>query len=133
SAVETELTFVPCTENFETQIPTSVTLQFITINEFESQFSVSTTITCWANFDLDQLGSPALTFDGTPVPDPQGTMFLVSRIRSAGGTPFGFLMVAEEKHFLSGTLLAFAAFNPDVEGERPNPDIITIPADQLTP
>jgi len=133
SAVETELTIVPCTQNFETQIPTSVTIQFQTWNEFESQFSVSTTVTCWANFDLDDLGAPAMTFAGQIVPDPQGTMYLHSRLRSAAGTPFGFLMVAEEKHFFASDLLAYAAFNPHIEGERPNPDIITIPADQLEP
>src|SRR5262249_12460393 len=47
ATVFTELTVVPCTENFETQIPTTVTLQFLSFNEFESQFSVSTSVTCW--------------------------------------------------------------------------------------
>ena len=95
SEVYTQLTVVPCTENFETQQPTSVTLQFQTWNEFESQFSVSTTVTCWGNFVLSELGAPSLTFPGTVLPDPRGTMFLQTRIRSANGTASGFLMVAE--------------------------------------
>jgi hypothetical protein len=133
SAVNTQLTVVPCTQNYETQIPTTVTLQFITINEFESQFSVSTSVTCWGNFNMDELGSTALTFAGQIVPDPQGTMYLQSRIRSAAGTPFGVMMVAEEEHFVLGGGSSFAAANLHIEGERPNPDIITIPAEQLTP
>jgi hypothetical protein len=138
SEVYTQLTVVPCTENFETQQPTSVTLQFQTWDEFESQFSASTTVTCWGNFFLSDMGAPSLTFPGTTLPDPQGTMFLQTRIRSANGTSSGFLMVAE-------TLLtaktsdpgirytSTAAANAFVEGERTTPDIITIPADQLLP
>jgi hypothetical protein len=132
SEVETELTIIPCTQNYETQIPTTVTLQFITINEFESQFSVSTSITCWGNFGLDEVGATALTFAGQIVPDPQGTMYLQSRIRSAAGTPYGVMMVAEELHQLEGSS-AWAAVNLHTEGERANPDLITIPADQLIP
>ena len=132
STVSTELTIVPCTQNFETQIPTSVTLQFQTWNEFESQFSVSTTVTCWGNFNFGDLGSPALTIDGTQVRDPQGTMYMQSRIRSAAGTPFGVLMVGEELHTAGGRS-SWAAMNLHIEGERPNPDIITIPAEQIAP
>src|SRR5207247_9103514 len=99
--------------------------------EFESQFSSSATVTCWADLELGELGVPALTFDGQPVPDPQGTMFLQTRIRAATGTPFGVLMVAEELHRDSSNNWAAAAVNLDVEGQRSNADIITIPAEQL--
>jgi hypothetical protein len=132
SAVSTELTIVPCTQNYETQIPTAVTLQFLTYNEFESQFSVSTTVTCWGNFNFRQLGSPVLTIEGTQVLDPQGTMFMQSRIRAAAGTPFGIIMVAEELHSYAGGS-AWAAMNSHMEGDRPNPDIITIPGEQIAP
>ena len=140
-SIETELTVVPCTENFETQIPTTVTLQFITVNEFELQLSVSTSVTCWGNFRLGDLGSPGLTFEGQGFLDPLGTMYLQSRIRSAAGTPFGVIMVAEEftasrvgfePGFLRQTV-STDAMNLNVEGERPNPDLITVPADQLEP
>ncbi len=135
SQVFTELTVAPCTEDFETQIPTRVTLQFQTWNEFESQFSVSTTVDCWATFRLEEVGSLALTFDGQDdVPNlPLGTMFLQTRIRSAGGTPVGVLLVAEEQHTdaqLSPNT-AWAAANLHIEGERPTPDIIRIPGEQL--
>jgi hypothetical protein len=140
SNVDTEITIVPCTQNFETQIPTTVTLQFLTFNEFESQFSVSTSVTCWANIALDQIGATALTIEGQPL-DPQGSSFLQTRIRSAAGTPYGIFMVAEEFHYARPSTAdaetlqfgAVAAFNPHVEGERAVPDLITIPADQLEP
>jgi len=140
-ATDTELTIVPCTQNFETQIPTTVTLQFLTFNEFESQFSVSTSVTCWGNFRLGDMGAPAMTFAGQLFPDPQGTMYLQTRIRPAAGTPFGVLMVEEE--FQAGPLTSSPPFlvvavttdagNLHMEGERSTPDLITIPADQLQP
>jgi hypothetical protein len=133
SAVHTELTIVPCTQNFETQIPTTVTLQFLTWNDFESQFSFSTSITCWGNIELGLLGTP-FTFPGQ-FPNPLGTSYLHSRIRSAAGTPFGVFMVAEEFRRVSASvpIAHAAAFNVHNEGERPNPDIITVPEDQLEP
>ena len=144
TSVDTELTVIPCTENFETQVPTSVTLQFDTTNEFESHFSVSTTVRCWGNFRLADVGATALTYKGQTLLDPFGTMFLQTRIRSAAGTPVGVLMVAEEFHtgesgvVMDGTTVALqftstAAVNLHIEGQRSNPDIITIPADQLLP
>jgi len=141
SSVSTELTIAPCTEDFETQIPTRVTLQFASWNEFESQFSVSTTVECWGNIALSELGSLALTFSGqNDVPDlPLGTMYLQTRIRPAGRTPFGVLMVAEERHVYDGnggddgggSSTAWAAMNLHVEGERSVPDVITIPGEQV--
>lgn len=143
--IETELTIVPCTQNFETQRPTTVTLQFLTWNEFESQFSTSTSVTCWGNFRLGDIGAPAMTFAGQLMPDKLGTMYLQTRIRSAEGTPFGVLMVAEEFHTSKPStivdmmveqqivVIGSAAVNLHVEGERSTPDIITIPAEQLAP
>jgi hypothetical protein len=135
-SVDTELTIVPCTQNFETQIPTTVTLQFLTWNDFESQFSFSTSVTCWANLDLGDLGATPFTFDGQ-TPNPLGTSFLQTRIRSASGTPFGVFMVAEEFREILGPVERLdaraASWNVHFEGSRPNPDIITIPADQLEP
>lgn len=132
SAVNTELTIVPCTQNYETQEPTTVTLQFLTWNDFESQFSFSTSITCWGNIDLADLNAPHFTFEGQ-FPNPLGSSFLQTRIRSAGGTPFGVMMVAEEFRSVASVPVSTAAFNVHIEGQRPNPDIITIPADQLQP
>jgi hypothetical protein len=145
SAVVTELTVVPCTQNFETQLPTTVTIQFQAYNEFESQFSLSTSVTCWGNIRLSELGAPAMVFAGQLPPDPQGSMFMQTRLRNASGTPFGFMAVAEEIHIAQESVVdtgsedifvrfaSRAAFNLVVEGDRTTPDVITVPADQLAP
>jgi len=132
STVDTEITIIPCTQNYETQEPTTVTLQFLTWNDYESQFSFSTSVTCWGNLDLANLGAPHFTFEGQ-LPDPLGSSFLQSRIRAAAGTPYGVMMVAEEFRAVSGTPVGTAAYNLHIEGQRPNPDVITIPAEQLEP
>jgi hypothetical protein len=54
----TQLTLVPCSENFQTQTPSSVVVQFLVYNEFENRFSTSTTVTCWANIYLTDIDSP---------------------------------------------------------------------------
>jgi hypothetical protein len=115
-----------------------VTLQFLTINEFETRFSTSTSITCWADLHLEDIGATALTFEGQPA-DPSGTSFLQTRIRPATATPFGVMMIIEETHVAKPTHVidvntrnaTTAAANVHFEGERPVPDLITIPPEQL--
>jgi len=58
SSVSTELTLVPCSENFENQLPTSTTVQFVVYNEFEERFSASTTVTCYLSTEITNLDSP---------------------------------------------------------------------------
>lgn len=50
--IRTELTLVPCSQDFENQIPSTVTVQFAIFNEFEQEFSASTSVECWENFSL---------------------------------------------------------------------------------
>jgi hypothetical protein len=57
SATLTDLTLVPCSQDFENQIPGRVTVQFLITNEFEQRFSASTTVACWKNFFLHQVDS----------------------------------------------------------------------------
>lgn len=58
SSVATELTLVPCSEDFENQIPKSVTIQFVIHNELEQRFSASTTVTCFLSVELTDIDSP---------------------------------------------------------------------------
>jgi hypothetical protein len=50
---------VPCSEDFENQIPKSVTVQFKVYNEFEEVFSASTTVTCFLKTILSDIDSPS--------------------------------------------------------------------------
>jgi hypothetical protein len=132
SSVDTSLTVVPCTENFETQSPQPITLQFAITNEFEQTFSASTTFACWASFDLEDINSIFQV-------DNVGGNILQTRMRSAGGTPFGVMAVLEETHSdsftISSTTHSFVARSAQnahtTFQDQVGPDIITIPADQI--
>lgn len=67
--IRTELTLVPCSEDFENVIPSSVTVQFAIVNEVEQVFSASTTVNCWEEFRLTDVDAPTgrCTGNGTTV------------------------------------------------------------------
>jgi len=134
STVSTNLTVVPCTENFETQKPPPVTLQFSVTNEFEQTFSASTTFTCWASFNLDAINP---IFNASSV----GGNVLVTKMRSASATPIGVMAVIEETHVQcpggasqctsANTLVARNAQNGHTSfQDQAGPDVITIPGGQ---
>jgi len=120
STVDTEVTLVPCTENFETQEKTRVTVQFAITNEFEETFSASTTIKCWANLKLSRVNP---IFDVMTV----GTRMVQTRMRPATGSQSAVLGVSEEYHTSEDAITARAAFNLHQEGDRTTPDLIVIP------
>jgi hypothetical protein len=132
SSVSTNLTVVPCTQNFETQALTAVTLRFEVLNEFEQAFTTSTSFACWGSFDL---GAPS----GSLLPGISpwftasvlGSDTLQTRISSATGTPGGVLAVIEETHEDTvNSLTARSAQNGDMIGELNVADLVTIPPEQ---
>lgn len=62
SGMLTELTLIPCSQDFEEPFRSvgenAVTVQMVTYNEFEQRTSFSTTIECWKQFYMFQLDSP---------------------------------------------------------------------------
>lgn len=58
SEIASALTLVPCSQDFETQTPTAVTVQFVVYNEYEERFSASTTVDCFLSVELTQIDSP---------------------------------------------------------------------------
>jgi len=56
--IRTYLTLVPCSQDFENNVPASVTLQFAIVNELEQVFSASTTVNCWATIRLADIDAP---------------------------------------------------------------------------
>lgn len=125
SEVDVSWTFVPCTENFETQNPTTVTIAIDTWNEFEQPFSSSTTVTCWAELKLDDINPVTFSYDTL------GTTFAQTRLRPSALTQSGFLMVGSERHETDDDYSSWADVNFHIEGARPGPDLITIPAEQV--
>jgi len=138
SQVRTSITVVPCAQDFETQIPESVTIQFEVYDEFESAFSASTTVTCWAELQLSAISNVFNTrgpVDGLQ-PGPLDRTFVQTRMRPSRGTDSGFMVVANERHYDGdpadpATPSATAAVNVHNEGARPGPDLIVIPSEQL--
>ena len=136
SSVTTNITVVPCTENFETQTPPPVTLQFRVFNEYEQFFSTSTTFTCWGSFDLGSDDPLANGINPVFNSGKLGGEIVQSFVRAAQGTPVGVMIVIEETH--NDNINSHTARNAqnavtsllDPVGQQ---DLITIPADQIQP
>lgn len=57
AAVTTNITFVPCSTDFEHSVPATTNLLFETFNEFEQRLSASLTVTCFADLPLPWIDS----------------------------------------------------------------------------
>lgn len=133
SEVTTNITVVPCTENFETQQPPPITLQFKVYNEFEQFFSASTTFTCWGSFDLGSDDPLSNGINDIFKTANVGGEILQGFVRSSSGRPGGVMIIIEETH--RDNQNGFTAKNAqngvtsfqDFAGQ----DIITIPPDQI--
>lgn len=53
--ITTELTLVPCTEDFARQSPTKITVQFLVYNEFEQRLSTSRPVTCFDDVKISNI------------------------------------------------------------------------------
>jgi hypothetical protein len=138
SSVSTTLTVVPCSENFETQQPQLITLQFSITNEFEQTFSGSTSFRCWSSINLGDVANGI--FNASSV----GGYLLQTRMRSAAGTPGGVVAVLEDTHVMCPpgggcasdvpTLVARSAQNADTTfQDTAGADLIIMPSDQINP
>ncbi len=105
SANLTELTLIPCSQDFEEPFSSvfanTVTVQFLTYNEFEQVTSFSTSVTCWKQFYMFQLDAPfnpgnsqfsypvqgtlGLQTVLTPIPDHGGVLGVAGIVRSDAG------------------------------------------------
>ncbi|HEX9834949.1 MAG TPA: hypothetical protein VGA66_18020 [Mycobacterium sp.] len=138
--IRTYLTLVPCSEDFENQLPTAVTVQFAIVNELEQIFSASTTIECYETFRLADVDAPtgACTLSGAAcVTDAQcigaaegfcnknsvfavgvlGTGAAFTRI-SPVNLDGGVIGIAEEYHYTDTGFSARAAWNLQQTGNR---------------
>lgn len=125
ATVSPSITVVPCSQNYETQAPATVTLQFAITNEYEQTFSASTSVTCWADLELSQINN---VFTENAV----GGRILQTRLRSAAGTPGGVMVVLEET-FDGGSSVARSAQNVhNSVANQVAQDLIVIPGEQIT-
>jgi hypothetical protein len=137
--VRTDLTFVPCSEDFNQQLPLSTTVQFLVYNEFEQRLSSSRSVRCFAEIPLSDLPAGSKngpTDDATSIfnVNVQGTLTGQTVIRAVGDLDpdhgHGLLAVAEEFHG-TGTGTSFvrnrsAAYAVHQRGVRSQADFITL-------
>lgn len=133
--VRTQVTFAPCSRDYNFQIPKGLTIQFLTFNEFEQRFSASESIECLTNLELSEIDTRlgnANSNDEFSIfnVNVQGTLTGQTLMRgvnddsedAAGGETF--LVVAQQVHdeFQS------AAYVAHQRGTRPQVDTIVLPA-----
>jgi hypothetical protein len=130
--VETDLTLVPCSEDFNFQFPITTVVQFLVYNEFEQRFSTSRSVTCLTLLSLSDIDTRAGDADDRASifnVAVEGTLTGQTLIRgvsdSSTTSGHGLLGVAEEFHFNEG--IHSAAFNLDQRGTRQQPDIVLLP------
>jgi hypothetical protein len=129
--ITTDLTLVPCSEDFLTQTTFKTTVQFLVFNEFEQRLSTSRRITCFEEIQLsdidtrppDQAMDNASSIFNIAV---NGTLSGQTRIRGVQTNEtsigHGLVGVAEEFHGSRS-----AAFNLHYAGIRDQGDVIRGP------
>ena len=100
ATVDTDITFVACSEDFNLQQPGGATLQFLVFNEFEQRFSTSTRFSCFKEIQLSDIDTrPGPSGNGQSIFNigVQGTLGGQTRIRPVEGATQGngVLAVAE--------------------------------------
>jgi hypothetical protein len=134
--VLTNLTLVPCSEDFLFQSTFKITVQMLIFNEFEQRLSTSRRIECLEDIQLsniDTRDTPDDDFASIFNVAVQGTLAGQTRLRSVQtadttrGT--GIIGVATEKYFAfeSGEFVASDAFNLHQAGIRTQGDVINAP------
>jgi streptogramin lyase len=122
SAVHTDLTIVPCTQDLTSQTPQSLSVQFQITNQFEGALSASTGVSGW-------LDAPLAGISGSFTKALITTDYAQTRISAAPGQANGFLAVAQEFHESGGpaSLVSSSAINPHILEEGNGQDTITLP------
>lgn len=131
--VNTKLTLVPCSEDFERQVPSTATIQFLVFSEFEQRFSTSRTVTCFQEFrlfDIDRSSEVRSIFSAAV----NGTLTGQTRLRGVVGDDprSGYTWVAIAEEFRRSedpneAPTGSAAFQVHFHGSRPQSDFIHLP------
>lgn len=124
SSVNSKLTLVPCSEDFETQTPTKTTVQFLVTNAYEERFSASTTVDCYLSTFLTQIDSPtvppsqsansvfSIAVLGTPVATAQ-----ITPVTSTSGSAHAVVGILERVTSVAPVYAARSAYNLHSTGD----------------
>jgi hypothetical protein len=138
SQVRTDLTVVPCGEDFFTQTANAVVLQFLVYNEFEQRFSTSTNFTCFKEVklsDIDTRPGNSKSNDSSSIFNVAvaGTLSGQTRIRSVEGATAGNTVLGVAETFYDCSTGAdgqcSAAANLHFSGTRSKGDVILLAPD----
>ncbi len=121
--IMTDLTLVPCTEDFLRQQGGTAVVQYLVYNEFEQRFSTSNAVNCFKEQELCNIDTPQCQHSIFNVAV-AGTLTGQTRMSPLGS---GLLGVAIEHHSESERSNRSAAFNLHFAGSRDNPDTLTLP------
>jgi len=144
--IGTDLTLIPCTQDFQTQNPelSSTVAQFLVFNEFEQRFSTSRTVECFKEIRLSNLDTTQ-NWRSIFSAGVAGTLTGQTRIRGVvegaddhGNTLLGIAEefrcqrdVAEEEYLCGFVnpdgLVSSAAVNLHFQGARPERDFLYLP------
>jgi hypothetical protein len=125
---QSELSLVPCTEDFLIQQVPSVTAQFLVYNEFEQRFSTSRLVRCLLDSPISQIDTtqPTRSIFSAAV---AGTVAGQTRITGVGGGLIGsatlsFVPLVDDP---GAPVPAGAAYNLNQFADRDEADFIRIP------
>jgi hypothetical protein len=116
--ITSTIALVPCTQDLLNQIPGGTTAQYLVLNEFEQRFSTSTPVDCYFEKPLsliDTTNRPRSIFSAFVA----GSFAGQTRVRGVTQGLMGVLVTR------SGD--ATAAANLHTQGDREQPDFITLP------
>jgi len=121
--VQTTLTLVPCSVDFEASTPGTASVQFTIINELEQRFSASLELVCFASVSLTQLSRTVFDYAI------QGTLVGQTRIRAVvdGDTLHGHALLGIAEEFRGPNSLG-TAMNLHFIGGNLQADVIELPA-----
>lgn len=118
----TTLTIAPCAQDFETQAPQRLALEFAVVTELEQRFSALATVDCWADLRLGEVNAVFTR-------EVLGADAVQTRVRSTAASPAGFVIV--QQHEVASEAAApqrLAATVPPQLGDRTDRDLIRVPA-----
>jgi hypothetical protein len=134
----TELTLVPCGNDFSTITPGTAIAQMLVFNEFEQRFSTSALVDCFYNKRISNIDTPnsSRSIFSAGV---SGTIAGQTRIQGVGSSPtgsgltgvaqlfVGTVLTGTDPRCLGGRLCSSAAYSLNQAGTRTTVDLLTIP------
>lgn len=122
-----ELTLVPCSQDFRGQTTPPVTAQFLVYNEFEQRLSTSRRVECLLDTPISRIDTsqPARSIFSV---DLGGTITGQARIRGVGGGLTGVALLALAEDFTDpSTRVGWSGYALDTVVETSSADTITLP------